>query len=84
MISIARGAGVHLYDKDVDEWYSFLSRQSPWGKTSMLQDIEAKRKTEVEIFAGKVMELGTKYEIPTPVNAMLFKIIKAIEYAWNM
>ena len=31
---------------------------SPKGKTSMLQDVEAGRKTEVEYLAGKVCELG--------------------------
>ncbi len=84
VISIARAAGIHLYDKDIDEWYAFLSRQSPEGKTSMLQDFEAKRKTEVEMFAGKVIELGEKYKIPTPVNDMLLKFINAIEYKWRM
>lgn len=84
VMSIARAAGIHLYDKDIDEWYAFLSKQSPEGKTSMLQDFEAKRKTEVEMFAGKVIELGEKYKIQTPVNDMLLKIIKAIEYKWQM
>lgn len=30
----------------------------------MLQDIEAHRKTEVEMFAGKVIELGTRHNVP--------------------
>jgi len=84
VISIAKAAGIHLYDKDIDEWYAFLSRQFPEGKTSMLQDFEAKRKTEVEMFAGKVIELGKKYKIPTPINSTLFKIIRAIECKWNL
>ena len=84
VISIASAAGIHLSDKDIDEWYSFLLKQSPGGKTSMLQDIEAKRKTEVEMFAGKVIELGVKYKVPTPVNAMLLKIIRAIECKWDL
>ncbi len=32
----------------------------------MLQDVEAGRKTEVDIFAGTVIELGRKYETATP------------------
>jgi 2-dehydropantoate 2-reductase len=52
---------------------------NPEGKTSMLQDIEAGRKTEVEIFAGKVIELGKSYRIPTPVNEFLFHAIKVLE-----
>lgn len=43
---------------------------------SMLQDIVAKRKTEVDIFAGTIIELGKKYNIETPINKELYKIIK--------
>jgi 2-dehydropantoate 2-reductase len=52
---------------------------SPQGKTSMLQDVEAGRKTEVEIFAGTVIELGLKYGIETPINDVLNKFIRATE-----
>jgi len=45
----------------------------------MLQDIEAGRKTEVEMFAGKVIELGRQLSVPTPVNRKLFDSIKKIE-----
>jgi 2-dehydropantoate 2-reductase len=45
----------------------------------MLQDIEAGRKTEVEIFAGKVVELGRKHGIPTPVNLTVLQIVQVLE-----
>ena len=45
----------------------------------MLQDIEAGCKTEVEAFGGKVLELGLKHEIPTPVNKVLVRIIRVLE-----
>ena len=45
----------------------------------MLQDVEAGRKTEVEIFAGVVTELGRRHGIPTPVNVLLGLEIAALE-----
>ena len=45
----------------------------------MLQDVEAGRNTEVEMFAGKVIELGRQLGIPTPVNESLFRMIRKIE-----
>ncbi len=51
----------------------------PDGKTSMLQDVEAGRKTEVEMFAGTVIEFGKKHNIPTPYNSILRSMIKIIE-----
>jgi 2-dehydropantoate 2-reductase len=52
----------------------------PVAMTSMHQDIRAGRKTEVEMLAGKVIELGKRYQVPTPVNEVLFKMIKTLEY----
>lgn len=77
--AVAAAARIGITDEDISRWYGFLSQLSPKGKTSMLQDVEAGRKTEVEMFAGKMMELGEEYGIPTPVNETLFRIIKVIE-----
>ncbi|HEX3011562.1 MAG TPA: ketopantoate reductase C-terminal domain-containing protein [Syntrophomonadaceae bacterium] len=52
---------------------------TPTGKTSMCQDMEASRQTEVNLFAGTVVKLGKKYGVPTPVNDMLLRIIKSSE-----
>ena len=79
VITIAKVAKVYLSEEDIENWYSFLSGLSPQGKTSTVQDVEAKRKTEVEMFAGKVIELGKTYGIPTPVNQTLFRLIKILE-----
>lgn len=79
VIELAHQLAVDLTAKDLDEWLSVLDTLSPEGKTSMLQDIEAGRKTEVEIFAGKVVSLGRQYRIPTPVNETLLHILKVIE-----
>jgi 2-dehydropantoate 2-reductase len=80
--AIAAAAGVHIDEDDVKQWNEILSGLSPEGKTSMLQDVEAKRKTEVEMLAGTVIRLGRKYEIPTPVNEALFNFITVIEQSF--
>lgn len=79
VIGLAQKAGVNLSEADISGFDPFLARLSPHGKTSMLQDVEAGRKTEVEMFAGRVIALGRQYDIPVPVNQMLFDKIKAIE-----
>lgn len=79
VITLAKASGVNLVEKDIEEWYTFLNTLSPAGKTSMLQDIEAGRKTEIEIFGGKVVALGRELGIPTPVNQALFRIITVLE-----
>ena len=83
VITIAQAEGIHLFEEDIGNWKSFLATVSPQGKTSMLQDVEAKRKTEVEMFAGKVIELGKKHGIPTPINQTLYRLIKVIEQSYT-
>ena len=79
VIVLAERAGIDLKEKDIADWYTFLNTLSPQGKTSMLQDIEAGRKTEVEAFGGKMVALGKQYSIPTPVNQTLLHIIQVLE-----
>jgi len=81
VIPLAEAEGVDLQEVDVDEWLTILPTLAPSGKTSMLQDIEAGRKTEVEIFAGRVVALGRGHDIPTPVNQTLLQIIQVLEHA---
>jgi 2-dehydropantoate 2-reductase len=45
----------------------------------MLQDVMAKKNTEVDIFAGKIIELGKKYNIPTPENSAIYEKISKIQ-----
>ena len=79
VIELANAQDVDLQEDDLQAWFSALDGLSPDGKTSMLQDIEAGRKTEVEIFAGEAVKMGTALGIPTPVNATVLRIIHVLE-----
>jgi 2-dehydropantoate 2-reductase len=79
VIALAEALEINLTSRDIDDWYAFLNTLSPQGKTSMLQDIEAGRKTEVEIFGGKVVELGKVHGVLTPVNQTVLHIIRVLE-----
>lgn len=79
VIAIAEVAGIDLGPQDLADWHPILNALHPDGKTSMLQDVEAGRQTEVDIFAGKVIALGKQHGVPTPVNELLWHAIKVIE-----
>ncbi len=81
VVAVAHRAGVNLGERDIDDWFEVQKTLSPDGKTSMLQDIEAGRKTEVESFAGTMIDLGKKYGVPTPANQVLLPIIRVLEQA---
>ena len=79
VIRLSQKMGINLDGEDIDKWYNILYSLNPDSKTSMLEDIECCRETEVEVFAGKICELGMQYGMETPVNEMLLNIIKAME-----
>ena len=71
VIALSRLEGTGLEAKDIEDWIEILKTLNPLGKTSMLQDVEAGRRTEVEIFAGTVIELAEKHGLDVPVNRAL-------------
>lgn len=79
VVALAKKSGVDLSEADLREWLAVLDSLSPEGKTSMLQDIEAQRKTEVEIFAGAVVNLAKKHALPAPANALVLNALRAME-----
>jgi 2-dehydropantoate 2-reductase len=79
VVELSRALGTGLVPADIEAWQATLRGLSPEAKTSMLQDVEAGRKTEVEAFAGTVVSLGREAGIPTPVNGLLLELIRAIE-----
>jgi len=79
VITVARAMDISLTENDISEWYKVLAQVGETGKTSMLQDVEAGRKTEVEMLAGTLINLGERLGISTPVNQKLFDELKRIE-----
>lgn len=82
VIAVAQKLNINLAETDIAKFDPVLMSLGPEGKTSMLQDIEAGRKTEVEMLAGKLIELGEEYGVPTPVNRRLLQEITEIEKSY--
>jgi 2-dehydropantoate 2-reductase len=47
--------------------------------SSMLQSLLQNKRTEIDYINGAITKIGEQYEIPTPVNATLTNIVKALE-----
>lgn len=52
-------------------------------RASMLQDVLAKRQTEVDFMNGAIVQWGEKTGVPTPLNRALWQLIKGLEHAWK-
>ena len=52
-------------------------------KASMLQDILARRQTEVDFMNGAITESGEKVGVPTPLNRAMWQLVKGLEHSWS-
>lgn len=52
-------------------------------KSSMLQDVEARRQTEVEFMNGAIVREGERAGVPTPLNRAVWQLIAGLEHSWT-
>lgn len=81
---IAKAEGVNNTEDMIEKTVEHLKTMLPEGKTSMLQDVEAGRKTEVDMFAGTIVKLGEKHGIETPYNKIMKEMIEIIHNHQNL
>lgn len=84
VVKVANAVGVGLTNEMLSEIVDLMCTHDPKGKTSMFQDVEAKRKTENEWLAKTVVKLGKENKIPTPTVEILQKLISVTEYSWEL
>lgn len=80
---IAKAEKIKNYNNICNDAITFLLEEMEDATPSMLQDIKAGKKTELDIFAGEVIKLGKKYNIQTPYNEEIYKKIKQLEEIKN-
>jgi 2-dehydropantoate 2-reductase len=51
-------------------------------KASMLQDVEARRATEIDYLNGGIVRFGRELGVPTPLNEAILALVKGLETSW--
>jgi 2-dehydropantoate 2-reductase len=52
-------------------------------KASMLQDVEARRTTEIDYLNGGIVRFGRDHGVPTPLNEAIWALVKGVEDSWQ-
>ena len=52
-------------------------------KASMLQDVEARRQTEIDFLNGGIARFGRELGVPTPTHDAITALIKGVEASWT-
>src|SRR3954470_13780506 len=82
--AVAAAQAIEL-DSDPEELIDHAARPDvAYGhKASMLQDVEARRRTEIDYLNGGIVRFGRKHGVPTPLNEAIWALIKGTEASWT-
>jgi 2-dehydropantoate 2-reductase len=82
--AVAAAQGVTL-DADPEEMIDHAARPDVAydHKASMLQDVEARRRTEIDYLNGGISRFGREFDVSTPLNDAITALIRALEASWT-
>lgn len=80
--ALARRARVHLPPGDMGEAFTATLERTRDNKCSMLQDVEARRATEIEQITGRMVRLGKALQAPMPRSDSVYGRVKDLESSY--
>jgi 2-dehydropantoate 2-reductase len=82
--AVATAQGIEL-DADPEELIDYAARPDVAyaHKASMLQDVEARRPTEIDYLNGGIVRFGGEQGVPTPLNGAIVALVKGLEGSWQ-
>jgi 2-dehydropantoate 2-reductase len=82
--AVAAAQGIEL-DSDPEALVDHAARPEVGynHKASMLQDVEARRTTEIDYLNGGIVRFGREYGVTTPLNEAIWALLKGVEQSWQ-
>jgi 2-dehydropantoate 2-reductase len=82
--AVASAQGITL-DADPEELIDHAAKREVAydHKASMLQDVEARRQTEIDYLNGGIVRFGHEHGVPTPMHETIWTLIKGVEKSWS-
>jgi 2-dehydropantoate 2-reductase len=83
--AVAAAQGIVL-DADPEELIDHAARPEVayHHRASMLQDVDARRPTEIDYLNGGIVRFGREHGVPTPLNEAVWALVKGVEQSWQV
>lgn len=78
-VAVANKMGINNTDTFINTTIELINNMPKDAKSSMLQDVQNKKRTEVDVFAGEICRLGKIYNIQTPKNEFVLDKMSSVE-----
>ncbi|MBV9797522.1 MAG: 2-dehydropantoate 2-reductase [Solirubrobacterales bacterium] len=80
--AVADSLGIGL-ESDPEQLVDHAAEVAYEHRASMLQDVLAKRATEIDAMNGGIAEFGAQQGVPTPLNLAIAALVKGLERSWS-
>jgi 2-dehydropantoate 2-reductase len=80
--SVAAAAEIELHE-DPWEMNVHATRRGSAHYPSMLEDVEARRPTEIDLITGSLVREAARLGVPAPLHEALYRLVKAKEASWR-
>jgi 2-dehydropantoate 2-reductase len=77
--AVAGALGIRLHYPEPVAAAEYVAQRTASNRSSMLQDIQRGRPTEIDAICGEIVRLGKQASILTPVNRVMWQLVKAME-----
>jgi 2-dehydropantoate 2-reductase len=78
---VAQAAGVELHE-DPWEMNVLATQRGSRHYPSMLEDVTAHRRTEIDHITGALVREAGRLDVPVPLHAAMYRLVKAREASW--
>ena len=78
-VAVANAQNIRLDEDERWEAITALLKRTTGAKASMLQDVEKRRSTEIDVINGAGVAAGRRRHIPTPYNETMVWLIRSLE-----
>jgi 2-dehydropantoate 2-reductase len=80
--AVAAAAGVELWE-DPWEMNVLATQRGHRHSPSMLEDVKAGRRTEIELITGSLVREAERHGVPAPLHTTLYRLVKAKEAGYS-
>ena len=76
---VATASGVAIAEDDAVTWWREMAKLTGANRSSMLQDVDAKRATEIDAICGAVQREGARHGIAAPLNQSMTLLVSSLD-----
>lgn len=81
--AVARAEGYEITDEEATRLAIRIARRTRDNKASMLQDVERRRRTEIDAITGAILRAADRHGLPVPVNRTAHALVDGLEWSYR-